>query len=171
MTRRIWQLLVVGLVLLVAALLQVGLLATLPIPGATPDLVLVVVAAMGLARGPSAGALAGAGGGLLLDLVPPATGAAGQWMLVLVLVGWTCGRLAELDVGQPVRLGAVGVVAGLASAAYLGISALLGPPTTLGHAAELVGTAALYTLVLAAAVVPAASWLFDRTAEPTRTAW
>jgi rod shape-determining protein MreD len=82
-----------GLVLL--ALVQVSIIDFLPTPWAVPDLVVVAVLALAVAHGPLAGGLVGAGAGLVLDLVPPASGPLGGWMLVLVVVGAMVGRVAE----------------------------------------------------------------------------
>ena len=82
-------------VLLAAAIvLQLTTINGLRLPGGgVPDLVLVVVAALGLASGPASGAIAGFAAGLCLDLAPPASGLIGEYALVFVLVGWACGRL------------------------------------------------------------------------------
>ena len=87
--------LVMSAVLLAAAvLLQLTAINGLRLPGGgVPDLVLVVVAALGLASGPASGAIAGFTAGLALDLAPPGTGVVGAYALVFVLVGWACGRL------------------------------------------------------------------------------
>ena len=87
---------VAGLMLGLAGLvlLQVTLVAFLPTPVTAPDLVVVAVLALAIARGPVVGGLAGAWSGLLLDLVPPAAGVLGGWMLVLGLAGYVLGRVA-----------------------------------------------------------------------------
>jgi hypothetical protein len=46
---------------------QVSILAGLPLPGGTADLVLLVLIGIALARGPQTGALAGFGAGLVVD--------------------------------------------------------------------------------------------------------
>ena len=86
---------VMSAVLLAAAvLLQLTAINGLRLPGGgVPDLVLVVVAALGLASGPASGAIAGFAAGLALDLAPPGSGVVGEYALVFVLVGWACGRL------------------------------------------------------------------------------
>jgi rod shape-determining protein MreD len=164
-------LLLVG-TLLLAVLLQVGLLAVLPLPGATPDLVLVLVAVLAIARGPGAGALAGFGGGLLLDLVPPAAHAAGQDALILTLVGYAAGYLGDPRLRPGVRLVLVGVLAGAATTAYATVSGLLGASWLgLGELALLAGTAAAYAAAIAAVLAPVGWWLLRRAATPQRTAW
>jgi len=83
-----------ALVLAAAVLLQLTTVNGLRLPGGgVPDLVLVVVAALGLASGPAAGAIAGFAAGLALDLAPPGSGVLGEYALVFVLVGGACGRL------------------------------------------------------------------------------
>ena len=162
----------VGAVLVGVVLLQVGLLALLPLPGATPDLVLVVVAALAIACGPGAGAVAGFTGGLLLDLAPPAAHAAGQWALVLTVAGYAAGHLGDSRLRSGTRLVLVGVLAGLATAAYVTVSGLLGAPWPgLGELTLLAGSAVGYGAVLAAAVVPGGTWVLRRTNAPQRTAW
>lgn len=87
------------LVLLALVLVQVTLVAFLPTPVAVPDLVVVAVLAVAITRGPGGGplpgGLAGAGAGLLLDLVPPAAGPLGGWTLVLGTAGVLLGRVAQ----------------------------------------------------------------------------
>jgi rod shape-determining protein MreD len=83
-----------ALVLAAAVLLQLTTVNGLRLPGGgVPDLVLVVVAALGLASGPASGAIAGFAAGLALDLAPPGSGVLGEYALVFVLVGGVCGRL------------------------------------------------------------------------------
>ena len=77
-----------GLVLLAAVLLQIIVINSLPLPGASgPDLVLVVVAALAVTGGPMEGALAGFAGGLALDIAPPAVHLVGQQALGFCVVG------------------------------------------------------------------------------------
>jgi rod shape-determining protein MreD len=158
--------------LLVAVLVQVGLLAILPLPGATPDLVLVVVAALAIARGPGAGAIAGFAGGLLLDLVPPAAHDAGQWALVLTVAGYAAGYVGDPRLQNRTRYVLVGGLAGVTATSYLVLSGLLGAPwPALQDLAVLAGSAAVYGAIVAAVVVPAGWWLVEKTAAPHRTAW
>lgn len=76
---------------LVAAVLVSALLPSgMP---ARPDLVLLVVVAAGLVRGPDTGALVGLGGGWLVDLVPPGGeplgAAAVTYLAAGALSGWS----------------------------------------------------------------------------------
>ena len=80
----------------VALALQVTLLSRLPLPGATPDLVLLVVVATRARRRPRrrpAHRLRGRAGP---DLVPPADHEVGRWALVLTVVGYLAG-LAQAE--------------------------------------------------------------------------
>jgi rod shape-determining protein MreD len=79
--------------LLVSLLLQVAVLPYAAVAGVAPNLVLVVVVACALARGPEFGATVGFFAGLLMDLAPPADHVAGRWALALVLVGFLAGRV------------------------------------------------------------------------------
>ena len=84
---------VLGAVLVGLALVQGAILSFLPTPGAVPDVVTVAVLAVACGYGPVAGGLAGAWAGLVLDLVPPAAGPMGGWILVLACVGAALGRV------------------------------------------------------------------------------
>lgn len=117
------RVLVTGLVLLVIVLVQVALIAFLPVPVAVPDLVIVAVLALGYAHGPVAGGLAGAWAGLLLDLVPSAAGPLGGWTLVLGLAGAAVGRMAATL--RPGPLGALVLLAAGTGATVLARGAVL----------------------------------------------
>src|SRR5215469_3354997 len=87
--------LVAPALLLAAVVAQVSLVNRLPLPGdAAPNLVVLVVAALAVAGGPVPGMLAGFAGGLALDVAPPGSNLAGEYALVLCLVGYGCGVLA-----------------------------------------------------------------------------
>jgi rod shape-determining protein MreD len=80
-------------VLLMAMVLQVSVLPHLAVGGVVPDVVLVVVVAVGLRHGSEAAMVLGFAGGLLLDLVPPADHLAGRWALALLVAGYLSGRV------------------------------------------------------------------------------
>ncbi|MCU0266132.1 MAG: rod shape-determining protein MreD [Actinomycetia bacterium] len=147
-----------------AVVLQTVVLSRLPLPGATPDLVLLVVVGLALVQGPVSGLLTGFAGGLLLDLVPPADGAVGRWALVLCLAGLVAGRYADA-VERSTILPLV-VVAGLAAGSlllYAGLGWLLGDPrVTLAAVARTLPTAVLYDVLLTPFVVPAVMALARR---------
>src|SRR3954453_8491046 len=78
--------------LLLAAVLQVSFFGFFTLDGVVPNLVLLVVVGVAIARGPEVAAPLGFLGGLLLDLVPPADHVAGRWALSLVVAAYVAGR-------------------------------------------------------------------------------
>jgi rod shape-determining protein MreD len=80
-------------VVFVAALLQAVVVSSTFVFGSAPDLLLVVVVALGLVRGSVAGAVLGFVGGFVVDLVTLDT--LGVTSLVLTLAGFWAGRYAE----------------------------------------------------------------------------
>jgi len=152
MTPWTWLLTLLGLAC--ALLVQNALLARLPLPGATPDLVLVLVAGLALVRGPLVGSLLGFAVGVLADL--GADRELGRTALVLALVGYVVG-LAAQDQGRSL-LWSVLVVAGAAATAvvvYAGQGLLLGDARITGPAfwAALASTVT-YSVLLTPVVVP-----------------
>ncbi|WP_432094414.1 rod shape-determining protein MreD [Streptomyces sp. bgisy100] len=142
----------------VALVVQVSILARLQLPGAVPDLMLLVVLALALVYGHVGGALVGFGAGLLSDLAPPADHAVGRYALVLAVVGYLAG-LAKPETGRlRSAVGPLLVVVGAAvgtTLMYAGVGALVGD--TAARQVGLVGlvlTAAVYDLLLAPFVVP-----------------
>lgn len=151
-----------AVVLVVLAIVQVSLVDFLPTPWAVPDLVVVAVLAVGIARGPLTGGLAGAGAGLVLDLIPPATGPLGGWMLVLALAGAVLGRVAETY--QPGPFAAMLLLAIGAGVVVLARAAVLwfaGSSVDLSAVGAAVASAA-WALVLA----PLALLLVTRSTKP-----
>lgn len=142
----------------VALVFQVSVLARLQLPGAVPDLLLLVVLALALVYGHVGGALVGFGAGLLADLAPPADHAVGRYALVLCVIGYLAG-LAKPEKGRlesaTVPLMVVVAAALGSTLLYAGVGALVGDT-----AARQVGigsllfTAALYDLLLAPFTVP-----------------
>ncbi|MEV7089603.1 rod shape-determining protein MreD [Streptomyces sp. NPDC093085] len=142
----------------VALVVQVSVLARLQLPGAVPDLLLLVVLALALVYGHVGGALIGFGAGLLSDLAPPADHAAGRYALVLCVIGYATG-LVRPEKGQ-LRSAAGPMIAVVAAAIcstllYAGVGALVGD-TAARHVGlgGLILTAAVYDLLLAPFVVP-----------------
>jgi rod shape-determining protein MreD len=90
-----------GLALVLA--LQDALLAAVHLPLAAPDLLLVVVAAVGFARGPRSALIAGFLLGLAADISPPAAHAIGSQAFVLCLSGYLAGRAAGAVHGTVLR--------------------------------------------------------------------
>lgn len=95
MSPRIGRFVLAALLIVSSVVLQVSVLARLPLPGATPDLVLVVVGAWALRRGSVEGAIVGFAAGLTLDLAPPSDGPLGLSALVLTIIGYLVGLAAD----------------------------------------------------------------------------
>ncbi|MGC5342492.1 rod shape-determining protein MreD [Streptomyces sp. DT171] len=157
-----------AIVLVVVALVvQVSVLARLQLPGAVPDLLLLVVVGLALVYGPVSGCLVGFGAGLLADLAPPADHAAGRYALVLCVIGYLAG-LARPDNGRLTSaLGPMAVVVGAAVGStllYAGVGALVGD-TAARHVGmvSLLTTAVIYDLLLAPFTVPLIMALARRT--------
>ena len=154
-----------GALLVAGVMLELVVLARWSVPGATPDLVLVVVVGLAVGRGPVMGAGAGFVGGLLLDVVPPSAGIVGLNALIYCMAGFWVGRVAErnertllLGIGSTV-VAEVGVIAAGAALGGLfgeGRVAWQEVPT-------LAITGALYAAILASLVVPVVTSLVRRT--------
>jgi rod shape-determining protein MreD len=144
--------------LAVALVFQVSVLARLNLPGAVPDLLLLVVLALAMVYGHVGGALVGFAAGLLADLAPPADHAVGRYALVLAVVGYLAG-LIKPESGR-VRTAAgpmlvVGLAAVLSTLMYAGVGALVGEGSIRGVGlGSLVFTSTLYDLLLAPFTVP-----------------
>ena len=118
---------ILSAVLLAAVLiLQLTLINGLRLPGGgVPDLVLVMVAALGMANGPAVGAICGFAAGFCLDIAPPASGIIGEYALVLCLVGWACGRLSGTlarSAWLPIIISAAAAAVGEVLVAALGMA-------------------------------------------------
>ena len=145
-----------GLLIMVSVVIEVTVLAPLDFPGATPSLVLVMVAAIAFAFGPVTGSASGFAAGILLDLAPPATGTLGISALILTLVGYALGRVFDSDT-RPVVLTTV-LTAGAAAIAIVAgaaLGGLLGNPRIIwSDVPVMVLTGALYAAILALPIVP-----------------
>ena len=163
--RRIARALAIPVVLLLAVTLQLALVNRAPLPGgATPDLVLLAVAAIAVCTGPMTGMLAGFCGGLALDIAPPAAHLAGEYALVFCLVGYACGRArnaityatGEQTMVTSLTVMALGVAAGEAGKAALGMM-LSNPDVTSPAIKHVLPVAIVYDLLLC----PFAYWLIS----------
>lgn len=146
--------LVVALVL--AAVVQLSVLGRLPLPGATPEVVAVLVAAVAVRRGVASGAVAGFAGGLLLDVAPPAAGVLGTAALLLAVVGAGAGVVAERTRAPwpTALLTVVGSAAAVPVLAGLLAAALNRPTGGVAVVLGLVPTQALWALPLALLTLP-----------------
>jgi len=142
----------------IALIVQVSVLARLQLPGAVPDLLLLVVLGLAMVFGHTAGALTGFFAGLLADIAPPADHAVGRYALVLCIMGYAAGLTKPYGEQHRSATVPMTVVAGGAICStfmYAGVGALVGDT-----AAREVGlttllfTATLYDLLLAPFTVP-----------------
>jgi rod shape-determining protein MreD len=163
-TARWPRVLLAAVVVCTALVVQLGVLGRLRLPGADPDVVLVVVVAMALSWGPLGGALVGFGAGLLIDVVPPADHSAGRVALTLTLVGYLAGLLqAEATRSALVPLAAVAVAAVAAVLISAAVGTLLGDPRVRWPVVwRGVPAAALYDVVLTPFVLPGVAALCRR---------
>ncbi len=147
---------VVGMVLIVTAtLLQVAVVVDFGVVGGRPDIVVIVVIAIALVRGPVAGAMAGFAAGFLVDTL--GLGLVGISSLVLVGVGYLVGVWGERMAGRATLrpLAAVAGASMLADLASLTIAVLLGSGSTIEPgmiSAAVIG--AMLNVLLAIAVFP-----------------
>jgi rod shape-determining protein MreD len=111
-----------GLLLVAAAVAQSCLPATVSWWPEVPVLTLALVVAVAWTSGPAVAAIAGFGGGLLLDLVPPAAHPLGQWAVVFAVVGYVLAALLRHEE----RLAPAVLVTAAAAAALPAGFALLG---------------------------------------------
>ncbi|MEE1787979.1 rod shape-determining protein MreD [Streptomyces sp. SP17BM10] len=139
-------------------ILQVSVFGRLQLPGATPDILLLVVVGLAMVYGPTGGCVVGFCAGLLADLAPPSDHAIGRYALVLCLMGYAAGLLRPEHGRQRSVSSALLVVAAAAVAStllYAMVGALVGD-TAARHVGlgGLVISALLYDLLLAPFVVP-----------------
>jgi rod shape-determining protein MreD len=153
---RAWRIAAGTLILVTLIPVQLAIINRIPLPGTGPDLLVIVVAAVALVRGPNTGLVFGFSTGLLLDVAPPADHALGRLAIAYALAGFVAGLLA-VDADRS-TLGAMIVVA-LAAIVVLGtfiiLGALLGDVRITWLAiAHGVPSTVLYDLVLSPFIVP-----------------
>jgi rod shape-determining protein MreD len=163
---------VIVALVLVACIVQVVVVAPLRLPGAPPDLLLIVVAAVALALGPMSGAVVGFAAGLTADLVPPADHLLGRYALVFCLIGYAVGLLRhEASESVPISLLVVAVAAGAATVLYGALGGLLGDERVSAQTlASSVPWSIVYDVILAPFVVPWVMSLMRRTDPVARRA-
>jgi rod shape-determining protein MreD len=156
---------VVGAVVLFAVILQVAVFNLFSVNGVVPNLVLLVVVAAAIARGPQFGAVVGFAGGMLLDLAPPAEHVAGRWALALVLVAILAGRVRSDARRSPLAgLATVAVCSFIATSVFALSGAVLGDHALpVGEMVQVIGIALLWDVVVAPLLLPGLMGLFERT--------
>lgn len=155
---RINRILLSTALVVVALVVQVGVLARLHLPGAVPDLLLLVLLGLSMVYGHVAGAFIGFGAGLLADLAPPSDHAIGRYALVLCVIGYVAG-LTKPDKSQH-RSASMPLIVVVCAAVgstllYAGVGSLTGDNA--GHTVGIPGlilSAIIYDLVLAPFTVP-----------------
>lgn len=159
---------IAGLVLLVAVLLQVTVFPLISYQGVVPDVVLMVVVAGALARGPELAMLLGFAGGLLIDLAPPADHVAGRWALSMVVAGYLAGRVRrDADSSVLSALLAVALCSFVATSLFALGGMLIGDPDVPVTAAlRVVPVAVGYDVLLAPFFIPPLMRLLSGADEP-----
>ena len=145
-----------------ALLLQITVVARLPLPGAAPDLLLVLVVAYALAEGPMSGMVTGFVAGLLADGL--STHELGRLALAYALAGYLTGLLQDdTDRSTLHPFGAVALGALTALAAYAAVGVLLGDPRISLHPVLRAAVSGVpYDVVLTPFVVPLVGGLVRR---------
>jgi rod shape-determining protein MreD len=160
-------------VLLLAVVLQVAVFSVFSVDGVVPNLVLLVVVAAALVRGPEFAAVLGLLGGLAVDLAPPADHVAGRWALALVVVGYLAGRVRQEAGTSPVA-----ALLTVAACSFVGTSlyALSGmvlhdPAVPVADALRVIPVAVLYDVLVTPFVLPVLMRLFRRLRPAPRVAY
>lgn len=140
-----------------AIVIDATVFGPLALPGAPPNLVLLVVTSWALASGPLPGAVLGFLAGLATDIVPPADHLVGRYALVMCIAGYVAGLWREeARDSVPLALLVVAVSVGIGTALYVGSGLVFGELP--GSGASALSAALLsvgYDVVLAPFVVPA----------------
>ncbi len=148
------RLLLLAASVLTALLLQTALLSRLPLPGARPPLVLVILVGLAVVDGPLVGALVGFAAGLLLDATSGL--ALGRSALVLTVAGYLAGTFADRPGRSWVLPHAVLALAVAAVVTiFAGEALLLGDRgVTMGAYGRSLGSALAYSGLLGLVVLP-----------------
>jgi rod shape-determining protein MreD len=81
--------------IVIAAVLQPTFFAKLFLPGATPDILIVVLTSWALLKGPAVGAIAGFVTGFLIDVLPPGDHLMGISSIFLTIIGYLVGYMSQ----------------------------------------------------------------------------
>lgn len=149
------------LLLVLTVATQSAVIARWNLPGATPDLVLVVVAAFGLKQQAARATVLGFFAGLLFDATPPATGLLGVSALTLAVVAFSASQL-RTDIART-PLGPLAFIASAATASVLIhaiLGSLLGDPTVTWSQVPIAAlSSAFYCALLGSIAVPLVRWM------------
>lgn len=161
---------VIVVLVLLACVIDSVVLAPLNLPGAPPNVLLLVVAALALVLGPVGGAVTGFLAGLAADVLPPADHLIGRYALVLCLAGYLVGLVHdEARDSVLLSLVAVGAAAAVATLLYGALGGLLSDGRVDAHTIlSSLPFSIFYDVLLAPFVVP---WVMSltRRAEPQVT--
>lgn len=147
---------------LTALLLEDTVLTRLPLPGAAPDLLLVLVVAYALIEGPLSGMTTGFVAGLLADSL--ADHSLGRLALAYAVVGYAAGFFGDDTDSTLLPFVAVGAGAAGAVLLFAGVGILLGDPrVTLPAVGRSLVSTVPYSVVLTPFVVPVLGALVRRT--------
>ncbi|MGN6160610.1 MAG: rod shape-determining protein MreD [Marmoricola sp.] len=153
-----------AILLLVLITTQDAVLRYLSVWGVVPNLALLLVIAAAVVRGSDYGAGLGFVAGLLLDLVPPATGTAGRWALALVIAGFLAGKVSGDVRGS--RRAMLVLVAGcsfVATSVYALSGVMLGDvPMESGRMPLVIVVGVIVDVVAAAILLPSGLTLMRR---------
>lgn len=162
-------------ILVLAVVLESIWARYLAVDGVVPDLVLLVVVAVGIVRGAEQAAITGFAAGLLLDLAPPADHAAGRWALALLIAGYLAGRVRREAAASPLAALAVVAATSFVATSIFALSGRILGEGSLGVGATLqvIVIALLWDLMLAPWLLPpllrTVGWAVpDRLGEPLR---
>jgi rod shape-determining protein MreD len=82
-------------IVFIAAIVQVVVVNDMPLPGGHPDLIVLLVVAVGLASGSQRGAMFGFFAGFVADVMPPAAHIAGRDAFAYTIIGFFAGLVEQ----------------------------------------------------------------------------
>ena len=147
---------------LTALLLQLTVVGRLPLPGAAPDLLLVLVVAFALAEGPTSGMITGFVAGLLADAL--SVHEIGRLALAYAVAGYLTGLLhddTDRSTIKPFGVVLLGSLAALAAFSFEGVL-LADPRVTVESVTRAVTSSVPYAVILTPFVVPVIAGLVRR---------
>ena len=139
----------IGVLVLLAAVVQVTVITGVRVLGAEPDLLLVTIVCVALVAGSLPGAIAGFAGGLVVDVMT--LGTLGTTSIVLTLAGYWAGRYGETTgrgraYAPPLAAFAISLLAGIGGVA---LHFLIGQPVSAREALVVAVPSAVLSALLA----------------------